>query len=215
MTIRVRKEALPFTRTVSLSSCALCFGFFPEKKERDLIFFLPTAALGVNVEAWMAGAQPGVHALQLKPVRVSESLKRGSRFMKWDEVSHNLPVCQRMNAHDASAVNVCGVLFVGLPARMLHCLHIQQQTPQTLTISSRSTFIDVIHRETSPLRSVSSSQVHQHVHGLHLDWVSESLQRLMRMTSGYFVCSNVSLHLSPVTTLQKPNATSSRWSLTM
>uniref|UniRef100_A0A8C2CD00 Phosphoinositide phospholipase C n=1 Tax=Cyprinus carpio TaxID=7962 RepID=A0A8C2CD00_CYPCA len=34
----------------------------------------------------MAGAQPGVHALQLKPVRVSESLKRGSRFMKWDEV---------------------------------------------------------------------------------------------------------------------------------
>lgn len=36
----------------------------------------------------MAGAQPGVHALQLKPVCVPESLKKGSRFMKWDEVSH-------------------------------------------------------------------------------------------------------------------------------
>uniref|UniRef100_A0A8C9TQH9 Phosphoinositide phospholipase C n=1 Tax=Scleropages formosus TaxID=113540 RepID=A0A8C9TQH9_SCLFO len=35
----------------------------------------------------MAGAQPGVHALQLEPVRVSESLKKGSKFMKWDDVS--------------------------------------------------------------------------------------------------------------------------------
>uniref|UniRef100_A0A8C9TR82 Phosphoinositide phospholipase C n=1 Tax=Scleropages formosus TaxID=113540 RepID=A0A8C9TR82_SCLFO len=34
----------------------------------------------------MAGAQPGVHALQLEPVRVSESLKKGSKFMKWDDV---------------------------------------------------------------------------------------------------------------------------------
>uniref|UniRef100_A0AAR2J4J5 Phosphoinositide phospholipase C n=1 Tax=Pygocentrus nattereri TaxID=42514 RepID=A0AAR2J4J5_PYGNA len=38
----------------------------------------------------MAGAQPGVHALQLKPVSVPESLKKGSRFMKWDEVRHLL-----------------------------------------------------------------------------------------------------------------------------
>uniref|UniRef100_A0AAY4D6E2 Phosphoinositide phospholipase C n=1 Tax=Denticeps clupeoides TaxID=299321 RepID=A0AAY4D6E2_9TELE len=35
----------------------------------------------------MAGAQPGVHALQLKPVAVPESLKKGSKFMKWDDVS--------------------------------------------------------------------------------------------------------------------------------
>jgi hypothetical protein len=35
----------------------------------------------------MAGAQPGVHALQLKPVSVSESLRKGSKFMKWDDVS--------------------------------------------------------------------------------------------------------------------------------
>ncbi|CDQ95994.1 unnamed protein product [Oncorhynchus mykiss] len=35
----------------------------------------------------MAGAQPGVHALQLKPVFVSESLRKGNKFMKWDDVS--------------------------------------------------------------------------------------------------------------------------------
>lgn len=35
----------------------------------------------------MAGAQPGVHALQLKPVSVPESLKRGNKFMKWDDDS--------------------------------------------------------------------------------------------------------------------------------
>uniref|UniRef100_A0A8C1XEL3 Phosphoinositide phospholipase C n=1 Tax=Cyprinus carpio TaxID=7962 RepID=A0A8C1XEL3_CYPCA len=34
----------------------------------------------------MAGAKPGVHALQLKPVSVHEVLKRGSKFIKWDEV---------------------------------------------------------------------------------------------------------------------------------
>uniref|UniRef100_A0A8C1R6E5 Phospholipase C beta 1 n=1 Tax=Cyprinus carpio TaxID=7962 RepID=A0A8C1R6E5_CYPCA len=46
----------------------------------------------------MAGAQPGVHALQLKPVRVSESLKRGSRFMKWDEDSSTVtPVTLRVD----------------------------------------------------------------------------------------------------------------------
>ncbi|XP_065111125.1 1-phosphatidylinositol 4,5-bisphosphate phosphodiesterase beta-1 isoform X2 [Paramisgurnus dabryanus] len=46
----------------------------------------------------MAGAQPGVHALQLKPVCVSESLKRGSRFMKWDEDSSTVtPVTLRVD----------------------------------------------------------------------------------------------------------------------
>lgn len=35
----------------------------------------------------MAGAQPGVHALQLKPVCVSDSLKKGTKFVKWDDVS--------------------------------------------------------------------------------------------------------------------------------
>ncbi|KAM6949150.1 1-phosphatidylinositol 4,5-bisphosphate phosphodiesterase beta-3 [Aplochiton taeniatus] len=33
----------------------------------------------------MAGAKPGVHALQLKPVSVHETLKKGSKFIKWDE----------------------------------------------------------------------------------------------------------------------------------
>lgn len=37
----------------------------------------------------MAGAQPGVHALQLKPVSVPESLKKGNKFMKWDDVSNS------------------------------------------------------------------------------------------------------------------------------
>lgn len=36
----------------------------------------------------MAGAQPGVHALQLKRVSVPEKLKTGDKFMKWDDVSN-------------------------------------------------------------------------------------------------------------------------------
>uniref|UniRef100_A0A8C5IAP3 Phosphoinositide phospholipase C n=1 Tax=Gouania willdenowi TaxID=441366 RepID=A0A8C5IAP3_GOUWI len=35
----------------------------------------------------MAGAKPGVHVLQLKPPRVHEALKKGAKFIKWDEVS--------------------------------------------------------------------------------------------------------------------------------
>ncbi|KAM4722273.1 1-phosphatidylinositol 4,5-bisphosphate phosphodiesterase beta-3 [Rhinophrynus dorsalis] len=35
----------------------------------------------------MAGARPGVHSLQLEPVRVPETLIRGSKFIKWDEES--------------------------------------------------------------------------------------------------------------------------------
>ncbi|XP_062864063.1 1-phosphatidylinositol 4,5-bisphosphate phosphodiesterase beta-1-like [Trichomycterus rosablanca] len=46
----------------------------------------------------MAGAQPGVHALQLKSVCVPESLKKGSRFMKWDEDSSTVtPVTLRLD----------------------------------------------------------------------------------------------------------------------
>ncbi|KAM3857781.1 1-phosphatidylinositol 4,5-bisphosphate phosphodiesterase beta-3 [Diretmus argenteus] len=35
----------------------------------------------------MAGAKPGVHALQLKPVSVHDTLKKGGKFIKWDEPS--------------------------------------------------------------------------------------------------------------------------------
>ncbi|CAL8376867.1 unnamed protein product [Boreogadus saida] len=35
----------------------------------------------------MAGAKPGVHALQLKPVSVHELLETGSKFIKWDELT--------------------------------------------------------------------------------------------------------------------------------
>lgn len=41
-----------------------------------------------RVDESMAGAQPGVHALQLKPVSVPESLRKGNKFMKWDDVSN-------------------------------------------------------------------------------------------------------------------------------
>uniref|UniRef100_A0A8C7JQQ2 1-phosphatidylinositol 4,5-bisphosphate phosphodiesterase n=1 Tax=Oncorhynchus kisutch TaxID=8019 RepID=A0A8C7JQQ2_ONCKI len=46
----------------------------------------------------MAGAQPGVHALQLKPVFVSESLRKGNKFMKWDDDSTTVtPVTLRVD----------------------------------------------------------------------------------------------------------------------
>ncbi|CAH1262319.1 PLCB3 [Branchiostoma lanceolatum] len=35
----------------------------------------------------MAGAKPGVHALQLKPVEVPEDLKDGNKFIKWEDDS--------------------------------------------------------------------------------------------------------------------------------
>ncbi|XP_017283522.1 1-phosphatidylinositol 4,5-bisphosphate phosphodiesterase beta-3 isoform X2 [Kryptolebias marmoratus] len=41
----------------------------------------------------MAGAKPGVHALQLKPVTVHEELRKGGKFVKWEEdsvVQHSL-----------------------------------------------------------------------------------------------------------------------------
>jgi len=34
----------------------------------------------------MAGAKPGVHVVQLKPICVAESLIKGNKFIKWDEV---------------------------------------------------------------------------------------------------------------------------------
>ncbi|XP_066536592.1 1-phosphatidylinositol 4,5-bisphosphate phosphodiesterase beta-3 [Hoplias malabaricus] len=39
----------------------------------------------------MAGAKPGVHALQLKPVVVHDVLKNGSKFVKWDEEPNSQP----------------------------------------------------------------------------------------------------------------------------
>lgn len=41
----------------------------------------------------MAGAKPGVHALQLKPVSVHEALKKGGKFIKWDEVRMTCVKC--------------------------------------------------------------------------------------------------------------------------
>ncbi|CAL1589988.1 unnamed protein product [Knipowitschia caucasica] len=39
----------------------------------------------------MAGAKPGVHALQLKPVSVHDALKKGGKFVKWDEEPNSGP----------------------------------------------------------------------------------------------------------------------------
>ncbi|XP_031290091.2 1-phosphatidylinositol 4,5-bisphosphate phosphodiesterase beta-1 isoform X1 [Camelus dromedarius] len=48
----------------------------------------------------MAGAQPGVHALQLKPVCVSDSLKKGTKFVKWDDDSTLVtPIILRTDPH--------------------------------------------------------------------------------------------------------------------
>lgn len=56
-------------------------------EERRLTHFNPCRAPR-SVDESMAGAQPGVHALQLKPVSVPESLRKGNKFMKWDDVSN-------------------------------------------------------------------------------------------------------------------------------
>ncbi|XP_034619997.1 1-phosphatidylinositol 4,5-bisphosphate phosphodiesterase beta-1 [Trachemys scripta elegans] len=48
----------------------------------------------------MAGAQPGVHALQLKPVCVSDLLKKGTKFVKWDDDSTVVtPILLRTDPH--------------------------------------------------------------------------------------------------------------------
>lgn len=54
----------------------------------------------------MAGAQPGVHALQLKPVCVSDSLKKGTKFVKWDDVSEGRPGGVRAGHSRAGCVGV-------------------------------------------------------------------------------------------------------------
>ena len=38
----------------------------------------------------MAGAKPGVHVVQLKPISVPEPLTRGSKFIMWNDVSTTL-----------------------------------------------------------------------------------------------------------------------------
>uniref|UniRef100_A0AAQ5Y6M1 Phosphoinositide phospholipase C n=1 Tax=Amphiprion ocellaris TaxID=80972 RepID=A0AAQ5Y6M1_AMPOC len=52
----------------------------------------------------MAGAKPGVHALQLKPVSVHEALKKGGKFIKWDEVSGRGKVCKEVETLDISTI---------------------------------------------------------------------------------------------------------------
>lgn len=55
----------------------------------------------------MAGAKPGVHALQLKPVSVPDFLKKGGKFIKWDEVSDDylVPTMQTTHLDKANSVH--------------------------------------------------------------------------------------------------------------
>lgn len=67
----------------------------PERAARERAEGAPAPSVSVGAP-WvprpapgpaMAGARPGVHALQLEPPTVPETLRRGSKFIKWDEVS--------------------------------------------------------------------------------------------------------------------------------
>ena len=41
----------------------------------------------------MAGAKTGVHVVQLREIQVPESLIRGNKFIKWDDVSMTIFRC--------------------------------------------------------------------------------------------------------------------------
>ncbi|KAK2100249.1 hypothetical protein P7K49_021597 [Saguinus oedipus] len=97
----------------------------------------------------MAGAQPGVHALQLEPPTVVETLRRGSKFIKWDELDqtpgtpHPSLACPWRNPHSSLAalrklkspiVPVMKTLFPQPPAPQpwkiwLHSLAQRLRTP--------------------------------------------------------------------------------------
>lgn len=61
----------------------------------------------------MAGARPGVHALQLEPPTVVETLRRGSKFIKWDEVSAGAPC----SAQTRGLCHACSARRRGPPAQ--------------------------------------------------------------------------------------------------
>ncbi|ESO90162.1 hypothetical protein LOTGIDRAFT_123959 [Lottia gigantea] len=47
----------------------------------------------------MAGAKPGVHVVQIKPIVVPDSLQNGNKFIKWDDGSANgMPVSLRVDS---------------------------------------------------------------------------------------------------------------------
>uniref|UniRef100_A0A1A7XC82 1-phosphatidylinositol 4,5-bisphosphate phosphodiesterase n=2 Tax=Iconisemion striatum TaxID=60296 RepID=A0A1A7XC82_9TELE len=61
----------------------------------------------------MAGAKPGVHLLTLKPVSVHDTLKKGGKFIKWEEdTSQNMPDRQITLNVDADGF----FLYWGVPA---------------------------------------------------------------------------------------------------
>lgn len=64
------------------------------KREFDLAWFFFSRERGVvhHAVVWknswdMAGAQSGVHVVQLKPIVVPQALQEGNKVLKWDDVS--------------------------------------------------------------------------------------------------------------------------------
>jgi len=114
--------------------------------------------------------------------------------------------CQRMNAHDdddaASAVNARGVwLFVWSLARIVY-MNTSNIKRRRLTQSAPD----------RPLLALEGREISIQFSSPSACFTHSMCPSLCRMTSGYFMCSHVSLHLSPAVTLQKPNA---RWVLTL
>lgn len=67
----------------------------------------------------MAGAKPGVHVVQLKPIFVPEPLTRGSKFIMWNDVSKIISLLS--GATSRQAVRACDLslrLFTGQQARV-------------------------------------------------------------------------------------------------
>lgn len=62
----------------------------------------------------MAGARPGVHALQLEPPTVVETLRRGSKFIKWDEVNVAAPRAAQIRGLPVRALSDAGYPRAGL-----------------------------------------------------------------------------------------------------
>lgn len=58
-----------------------------------------------------------MHALQLKPVCVSDSLKKGTKFVKWDDVSEGRRGGVRAGHPRAGCVGV-GLICISMPYRL-------------------------------------------------------------------------------------------------
>ncbi len=81
----------------------------------------------------MAGSKPGVHVVQLKPISVPESLIKGNKFIKWDDVSIHcflLVFSTRL---------LCVTCAVYLAAGIMYSLRVAQHTfPELLVLQGHA-----------------------------------------------------------------------------